>query len=583
MNPSFDSHSRENSLHKLAVALKAWAYRTRTFMQQRRTNLLLILLVITPVALLTWLGTYLIRDAARSTDSAMQAVLAERLAVANHQLVNDLRRFTDKLDLTANAAGMTGREIAATLGTHEWMMETWVAREGAAMIPVFEKSGHTPGERADAQMRSSVLLDTLKSAVSQASVTTGPFYAWVNAAPAQVSDRSRQATWMTFARADNYRRQNLEMEKGPAPFLSGWHVTDGDFIYWRQVASGELVCARLNSQLLRRALYDRLPPPGLEPYPGKLLLATASGIHLHTAGRMLSGSNAAPSARLECSAPLSQWVLSYSPASMEFPKPYLFPILLGVSSGCLLVLALAWTFFRENARELRLAQQRVSFVNQISHELKTPLTNIQLYTEMAAHRIEDSGDAIAQRHLRVVETETARLNRLIQNVLNYARQQRDKLSVQIKPIVLDEVVNRAVGNWRTLLENKGFQVHTVLQGPPLMKADADALEQILGNLLSNVDKYAAHGKWVSIRTETAGSSVRIVVEDRGSGIPSGKRRMVFEPFERLRSDLNEGVSGTGIGLTISRELADLHGGSLEVCSLYKDGARFILTLPVHPL
>ncbi|HEY1081016.1 MAG TPA: HAMP domain-containing sensor histidine kinase, partial [Prosthecobacter sp.] len=235
------------------------------------------------------------------------------------------------------------------------------------------------------------------------------------------------------------------------------------------------------------------------------------------------------------------------------------------------------------AREFRLAQQRVSFVNQISHELKTPLTNIQLYTEMAASRIEDGGDSIAQRHLRVVETETARLSRLIQNVLNYARQQRDKLGIQLKPTVLDEVVTRAVGNWRALLESKGFHVHTSLNGPPQMKADADALEQILGNLLSNVDKYAAHGKWVSIRTEAAGSTARVIVEDRGPGIPGGKRRMVFEPFERLRSDLNEGVSGTGIGLTISRELADLHGGSLEVCSLYKDGARFILTLPVHPV
>ncbi len=575
-----DSQLREYSLHNRAVAHEAGPYRTASFMQHRRTNLLLILLVITPIALLTWLGTYLIRDAARSTDSAMQAVLAERLAVADHQLVDDLRRFTDALDAMEAKLDTDPTQVAKTLAGHPWIMESWIANASGETQPVADKKALEPSAGAEAVARSKVLTSVLAKSSRRYDDATAPFF---RLAAIETMDRSRQSAWMTFAKSAVYDLQDQLHRRQETPFLSGWHVTDGDFIYWRQMRPGELICARLDSQALRRALYARLPPLGLQSYPGRMILSTVTGIPLHTAGRGLSGSTNVPAAQKECSAPLSQWVIGYSPASVEFPKPYLFPILLGVSSGCILVLALAWTFFRENARELRLAQQRVSFVNQISHELKTPLTNIQLYTEMASHRIEDSGDIIAQRHLRVVETETARLNRLIQNVLNYARQQRDKLSVQAKSIVLDEVVDRAVGNWRTLLENKGFHVHTVLSGPSLMRADPDALEQILGNLLSNVDKYAAHGKWVSIRTEATGSSIRVIVEDRGPGIPPGKRRMVFEPFERLRSDLNEGVSGTGIGLTISRELADLHGGSLEVCSLYKDGARFILTLPVHPL
>ena len=558
-------------------------YRNGTIMQQRRTNLLFILLVITPLALLTWLGTYLIRDAARSTDAAMQAVLTERLAVADRQLVDDLRRFTDQLDQMTVTPNLISQEIAKILSTHLWVTETWVVTQDGNVSARVQKTEQSLADGADAMTRSQILRSTVDARIVNKLGAFEPFYTLSKPDLRENPDWSRQAAWKTFVRADNYHLNGLVRLEKEVGFLSGWHVTDGDFIYWRETAEGELICARMDSQPLRRALFSRLPPPGLESYAGRLMLTTASGIPLHTAGRLLSGSGATPSAKRECSAPLTQWVLSYSPASLEFPKPYLFPILLGVGSGCILVVALAWTFFRENARELRLAQQRVSFVNQISHELKTPLTNIQLYTEMAAHRLEDSGDAVAQRQLKVVETETARLNRLIQNVLNYARQQRDKLSVQKKTIILDDVVKRAVGNWQTLLESKGFKVDMKLQGPPTMKADADALEQILGNLLSNVDKYAMHGKWVSIRTETTGSTARIIVEDRGPGIPSGKRRAVFEPFERLRSDLNEGVSGTGIGLTISRELAELHGGSLDVCTLYKDGAKFILTLPVQPL
>lgn len=575
---------RKNSLHKLAVPLALRLYRTRKFMQQRRTNLLLALLVITPLALLTWLGTYLIRDASRSTDAAMQAVLAERLSVADHQLVDDLRRFTDQLDEIAASASLPGKEAASALAAHPWVTETWVAANNGTVLKVHAKPGITPGEGADAETRSGMLRQIFGGPVARLASSEQPFLPVIKLPETSGVDRSRKAVWMTFARTEKYHLEGFVTDIQEAAFPSGWHVTDGDFIYWRQLVQGDIVCARLDSQKLRFALYSRLPPPGQPNYPGRLILSTVTGIPLFTSGQELSGSSRRPVSIHECSPPFTQWRLAYAPASKEFPKPYLFPILLGVGSGCLLVMAVAWTFFRENARELRLAQQRVSFVNQISHELKTPLTNIQLYSEMASHRIEDTGDSIALRHLKVVETETARLNRLIQNVLNYARQQRDRLTVQPRPIVLDEVVGRAIGNWRTILENKGFVVHTQFRGPTRINADADALEQILGNLLSNVDKYASHGKWVSVRTEvTEEATAQIIVEDRGPGVPASKRRMIFEPFERLRSDVNEGVSGTGIGLTISRELAELHGGSLEVCSQSKDGAKFVLTLPVQPL
>lgn len=545
-------------------------------MQPRRTNLLLLLLVITPLALLAWLGTYLIRDAARSTDSAMQTVLKERLAAADYQLQEEMRQLTDELDQVALSAAP--QQAARALGEWQWVEEAWVYAPSGTLELVVDKGQHVPAAGDDARSRAMALMELLTAAPGRLADSTQIFLPLQHGEP----DRSRQTLWLTFGKNHRHAGSSWRQQRPQPPFSSGWHVTDGDFIYWRMSAEGELVCARLNSRLLREALFRKLRPAQSVEYPGRMMLVTQSGIPLHKAGRELWGADQDAVARQACSAPLSQWTLAYSPAANEFPQPYLFPILLGVGSGCLLVMALAWTFSRENERELRLAQQRVSFVNQISHELKTPLTNIQLYTEMAAHRVEDSGDGIARKHLRVVETETSRLNRLIQNVLNYARQQRDRLGVHPRAIVLDEVVARAVDHWRLLLAGKGIEVHTDLRGPAEFKADPDAIEQILGNLLSNVDKYAGHGKWVAIRTEAGPWGAQIIVEDRGPGIPPGKRRQIFEPFERLRSDLNEGVSGTGIGLTISRELAELHGGSLEVCANCKEGARFILTLPENP-
>lgn len=263
----------------------------------------------------------------------------------------------------------------------------------------------------------------------------------------------------------------------------------------------------------------------------------------------------------------------------DLARTALLPVYLAVGSGSVLVVALGWLFHRESTRAMREAQERVTFVNQVSHELKTPLTNIQLYAEMAADRAERAGDQTARRYLGVVGAETSRLSRLINNVLNLARKQRDRLTIQPRACVLDDVVSDAVSHWRPLLESREMTIDLALNAAARIVFDPDAVTQILGNLLSNVEKYAVQGRYVRIATELDATGARLIVEDRGPGIQTSKQEFIFEAFERLRSDLTEGVSGTGIGLTISRELARLHGGTLKVDPGYRDGARFVLSFP----
>lgn len=555
-------------------------------MHQRRSTILFVILVILPLALLAWLGTYLIRDAEKRTDASMQAILAERLSAADHHLLHDMRQLTDRLDTWGAQSIGSARLMSQRLATHPWIARTWSkASETAAIEPFAGQMEYNPGQGFHAEEQIKIIDEATRKPDSMPRFVSalddgGPPFQRIYAAgtPAPVWQRTSQ--WMTYLKMFGYHIDDRPVQSEVPLTWSGWHVGDSLFIYWHRFADGSLSCALMNPQALMNSLFQRLPQPGLAIPPGRMMLTTVKGIPLHEWGKKLSGSNTPPAAHRACSEPLSQWEMAYSPANEEFPKPYLFPIILGVSSGIVLVFVVGWLYFHESAREINLAQQRVTFVNQISHELKTPLTNIRLYAEMAAHRAESQGDSIAKRQLGVVEAETARLDRLIQNVLNYARQQRDKLTIQPKPLALDETVSRIVEFWKPLLQNKNFEIVTSLHGPATIQADPDAIEQILGNLISNVDKYGNVGKWLSVRTEHDERCARIMVEDRGPGIPSGKRRAVFEPFERLRSDLAEGVSGTGIGLTISRELAQLHGGSLTVCPNYRDGARFILTLPI---
>lgn len=554
-------------------------------MLQRRSTILFITLVVLPLALLAWLGTYLIRDAEKRTDASMQAVLAERLSSADHHLLHDMRQLTDRLDAWVAQSGGVPRLMAQRLAAHPWVARAWAldAASAEAAPQLFEgRAPYQPGQGFDVVERSRIILKDTKNPESLPRVTAlveggGPPFQRISALASRAGGQ-----WMTYLKMFGYHIDDLPDQPGAPQTSSGWHVGDSIFIYWHRSADGGLSCALMNPQELMRGLFHRLPQPGMAIPPGRMTLSTVKGIPLHEWGKLLPGSAGSPAAHRACSEPLSQWEMAYTPADEEFPKPYLFPILLGVGSGIVLVFVVGWLYFHESAREIRVAQQRVTFVNQISHELKTPLTNIRLYAEMAAQRVESQGDSIAKRHLGIVEAETSRLDRLIQNVLNYARQQRDKLSIQPRALVLDDNVSRAVEFWRPLLESKGFEIVTALDGPASIMADPDAIEQILGNLISNAEKYGNSGKWIAVRTEHDARQARIIVEDRGPGIPAGKRRTVFEPFERLRSDLAEGVSGTGIGLTISRELAQLHRGTLTVCPNYRDGARFILTLPNKP-
>jgi signal transduction histidine kinase len=110
-----------------------------------------------------------------------------------------------------------------------------------------------------------------------------------------------------------------------------------------------------------------------------------------------------------------------------------------------------------------------------------------------------------------------------------------------------------------------------------VRFDADALGQILGNLFSNVEKYAGAGGVLSVTSRQAGETTTIVIADNGPGIPESQQENVFAPFTRLRNELTEGVTGTGIGLSIARDLARLHGGDLRLLP-GSPGAAFELTM-----
>ncbi len=254
------------------------------------------------------------------------------------------------------------------------------------------------------------------------------------------------------------------------------------------------------------------------------------------------------------------------------------PVVL-VAAGMLacLLLGSGILLWDQQRRALRLAAQRVSFVNRVSHELGNPLTNLSLNLDLATEAL-TSDPAEARRRLGHVGEEIERLGRLVANVLTFSRRERD--SLQLKPHACHpaEVITRTLENFRPALARRGVSIEAKVGTRRRALLDPDALSQITGNLLSNVEKYAAGGGWLGLECRQTRGSLVLEIRDRGPGIPAEARERIFRPFERVTDSINEGSSGTGLGLAIARELAARMGGSLELVDT-PVGATFRLCVP----
>ncbi|MEM6910240.1 MAG: HAMP domain-containing sensor histidine kinase [Verrucomicrobiota bacterium] len=368
---------------------------------------------------------------------------------------------------------------------------------------------------------------------------------------------------------------------------TGWHAffhgSDIGLLHWVRLDNGQTLGAEINRAAFLARLIGDLPSRlgGKASLPDtRIVLRSATREILHQWGAHRPEASQVPLLSLILSPPLESWTLDYYSATIPAPRTGLpLSVLLNLAALALVLLLLAWWFYRENNRALREASQRVSFVNQVSHELKTPLTNIRLYTEMAAEDLDGGPAHPAAQSLHIVQEESSRLSRLIQNVLSFARADRQKLQLHPQPLNPNTCIQQTLAHWQPTLDAAGITVETDLQSTQTASADPDALEQILGNLLSNIEKYAAQGGRAHIASHDVNGSIEIHIQDQGPGIPQHAREKIFTPFTRLSDQLTEGVSGTGIGLSIARTLAQEMNATLALRESSK-GAHFVLTLPL---
>ncbi len=260
-----------------------------------------------------------------------------------------------------------------------------------------------------------------------------------------------------------------------------------------------------------------------------------------------------------------------------------------LAGGCLLAMLVVsfvagGLWLARTARRERLdAMRKADFVDNVSHELKTPLAGIRLSAELLAEGRLPEGPR-RDRALRSILSESDRLERLVGNLLDFGRLERGRRRFDLRRVDLADLVEARLREAPSDgAAADGASARFSFLRPdraPVALADPDAVRQILENLLENAAKYAPDGGPPEVLLDGAGDSAELVVADRGPGIPRGFEEKVFERFFRIDDSLNRKTGGSGIGLALSRGLARGMGGDLRCRRRPGGGAEFVLTLPL---
>ena len=232
------------------------------------------------------------------------------------------------------------------------------------------------------------------------------------------------------------------------------------------------------------------------------------------------------------------------------------------------------------ARQTRLAQMKASFVSNVSHEMRTPLALITLYSETLEMERFDDAEKIRE-YQGIIHRESKRLTQMVNNVLDFSRIESGKRDYRFTECSIKDVLHDVLATYREPIIAAGFQLEVDIdEDLPLIRADQNALAQAILNLLDNAVKYSADEKSVAIRVSRRQGSVAIAVEDRGAGIPPSEQTRIFQTFHRVGHPLTSVTRGSGLGLTLAKHTVEAHGGRIELESEVGRGSCFTILLPI---
>ncbi|MEI5909702.1 HAMP domain-containing sensor histidine kinase [Bacillus spongiae] len=222
---------------------------------------------------------------------------------------------------------------------------------------------------------------------------------------------------------------------------------------------------------------------------------------------------------------------------------------------------------------------RQQLILDISHDLKTPLANIQGYAETLSYLIDISMED-RQKFIQIIRSNSLRANDLIEDLFELSRLDLDSSEFQLTKHDINEWFRLVISSFIDEFEEKKirYDIDIPEDNPVVAKINPKSLERAITNLINNSILYS--NKYIALSLKTEETNLIIKIEDRGIGIPEQYNEKIFDPFIRLDSSRNSKAGGSGLGLAITKKIIDKHNGTISLDSTYKEGSRFIIRLPI---
>ena len=490
---------------------------------KRPNTITAVLLIAAPALVLGWGAARQLRDDIVRGDRFMDEVLVDCQIVAPLQSVVEQAKLAAQRAVESLPLSATADEFAAVAQTNAVVRNVFSWKSGEIVYPL--EKGATQEERRFRDRYVTLFDDGFRDPVDEMG---------------QRITSATSFTWRTWYEGDRLS-------------FIGW-MRQGD----GEVRGVELETVKVLSEFL--SVIKRNLPNGLAVELrdgfGKCIVRTRA----HRPEEM------SPELALDIGLPgytLAVWRVVPRSHALRYLTTLLPPFLALVLGGVLLVL--------EITRERRESMLKTSFVSNVSHELKTPLTAVRLSAEMLREgRVKEEAQA---RYLEVIVRESERLTRLVDNVLDFGRLERGRRKFNLEARDVNELLSVAEAQ-RPRVEAAGLTLMVRSAPMPVMRTfDLDAVGQVLVNLIDNAVKYAASGKTVEVSVSERGE---ITVADRGPGIAAKHRSRIFERFYRCDDSITAKSSGSGLGLSIASRLMAGMGGELVFAPRAGGGAVFTI-------
>ena len=227
-------------------------------------------------------------------------------------------------------------------------------------------------------------------------------------------------------------------------------------------------------------------------------------------------------------------------------------------------------------------EEWLRFIDTLSHELKTPLTSIIAAAGLLAEELQTTADESHQKLIQTIIHNANTLETRLAELLDIVKTGSGRLQLQLEPVDMKSLILGTCLQISPLLHNKGQQLTTdVADSLPIIRGDGPRLEQVLLNLMNNAVKFTPDGGQITVRVRPQDDGVVVHVQDNGIGIAKEQHNMLFKPYSRLNAD-RQRHPGLGLGLALSKQVIELHGGRIWVESELGKGSIFSFYLPRRP-